>query len=454
MRKKSSKKAHEMSDDEWWAELDRLEEQAGPVLAVPAPMKVCIHRGTKEVGGTCIEIAFQGKRIVLDTGLPLDAEDSASLLPQVKGFREPDDSLLAVIISHPHQDHYGLAKYLRPDTQMIMGAATERILRAAKLFTPAGIEFKNVLHLEDRKPLPIGPFTIMPFLNDHSAYDAYSLLISSAAGQKLFYSGDFRGHGRKAGVFQRFLKQPPVDVDVLLMEGTTIGRSTAATKCATEKELEDCFVKHMRATSGMALVAPSGQNIDRLVTIYKACRKTGRQFVIDMYTAEILRVTGNPKLPQAAWRGIKVFLPTSQRNQIKRHGAYKITKPYEASRIYPEQLAGEASRSVMLFRPSMRRDLEQAQCLKGAHLIYSLWPGYLKRDKEGPFLEWLKKHSIPLNYCHTSGHASVTDLQKFARAIAPKMLVPIHSFETKRFKEFFANVKEKEDGKWWEVPYA
>jgi hypothetical protein len=41
-----------------------------------------------------------------------------------------------------------------------------------------------------------------------------------------------------------------------------------------------------------------------------------------------------------------------------------------------------------------------------------------------------------------------------AKAIAPKMLVPIHSFETKRFKEFFDNVEMKDDRQWWEVPHA
>jgi Cft2 family RNA processing exonuclease len=35
-------------------------------------MRACIHRGTKEIGGTCVELESQGKRIVLDVGLPLD----------------------------------------------------------------------------------------------------------------------------------------------------------------------------------------------------------------------------------------------------------------------------------------------------------------------------------------------------------------------------------------------
>jgi ribonuclease J len=416
-------------------------------------MRVCIHRGTQEVGGTCIEIESQGKRIALDVGLPLEAADSIENLPVVDGFRERNDSLLGVVISHPHLDHYGLARYLRPDTQMIMGAATERIIKAADLFTPTGMKFKNVLHLEPGKPLSVPPFTVTPFLNDHSAYDAYSLLVS-ADQQRLFYSGDFRGHGRKAGAFEQLLKRPPTDVDVLLMEGTTIGRSGAEATFKTEQELETCFGEHITDSNGMVLVWTSGQNIDRLVTVFKACKKSGRQLILDMYTAEILRATGNRNVPQADWKGVRVFLPDSQRRQVIKSQQFELAKRYSAYRIFPEQLAGDAARSVMLFRPSMSRDLEKAACLNGARLIYSLWPGYLKREELRPFHDWLKIWSVRLVHCHTSGHASPRDLQRFAKAIAPKMLVPIHSFETKRFKEFFDNVERKRDGEWWEVVHA
>ena len=416
-------------------------------------MKVCIHRGTQEVGGTCIEIESQGKRIALDVGLPLDAADSIENLPDVEGFRAPHESLLAVVISHAHLDHYGLAHYLPANTAMIMGGATERILKTAVLFTPTGVTFESVIHLEPGKTLSVGPFTITPYLNDHSAYDAYSLLIS-ADGQRLFYSGDFRGHGRKRALFERFLKRPPSDVDVLFMEGTTIGRSGSEAEFKTEEELEQCFKEHINDTEGMVLIWTSGQNIDRLVTVFKACKKTGRQLILDMYTAEILRATGNPNLPQMGWNGVKMFLPDSQRRQIVKTKQFKLSEQYKSYRIYPEQLARDAVRSVMLFRPSMSDDLEKAGCLKDASLIYSLWPGYLKRKELRSFHQWLGKHGIPLSHCHTSGHASPQDLKRFAKAIAPKILVPIHSFSTDRFKDFFENVQMKDDRQWWEVPRA
>jgi len=69
-------------------------------------------------------------------------------------------------------------------------------------------------------PFTLGPFTITPYLADHSAYDAFSLLIE-AGGRSLFYTGDLRGHGRKATAFERLLADPPSPIHAILMEGTS-----------------------------------------------------------------------------------------------------------------------------------------------------------------------------------------------------------------------------------------
>jgi len=73
-------------------------------------MRICIHKGTQQIGGTCVEIESHGQRLVLEVGLPLDATEAEGLLPPIPGFKEADETLLGVVISHPHQDHYGLAK--------------------------------------------------------------------------------------------------------------------------------------------------------------------------------------------------------------------------------------------------------------------------------------------------------------------------------------------------------
>ena len=58
------------------------------------------------------------------------------------------------------------------------------------------------------EPVEIGPFRVTPYLVDHSAFDAYSLLVE-ADGKRVFYSGDFRGHGRKGKLFEAMVTRPP-----------------------------------------------------------------------------------------------------------------------------------------------------------------------------------------------------------------------------------------------------
>lgn len=71
-----------------------------------------------------MEIESQGQRIVLDIGLPLDAvnRDQVTLYP-VGGFAKADPNLLGVVISRPHQDHYGLAYRLPKQTPFLIGKA-------------------------------------------------------------------------------------------------------------------------------------------------------------------------------------------------------------------------------------------------------------------------------------------------------------------------------------------
>jgi ribonuclease J len=413
-------------------------------------MRIRIHRGTHQVGGTCVELESQGKRIILDIGLPLDSEPFDVPLPSVSGFSEPDSSLLGIFISHPHLDHYGLYSKVHKEVPIMIGDAAQRIIKAAGDFIPGDFKFNNTIEIKNKALITIGPFTLTPFLVDHSAYDAYALLVE-ADGQKLFYSGDFRAHGRKGVLLERLISNPPKKIDVMLMEGTTLGRTGKDDKYPSESKLENKFIEIFKETKGMVLIWCSGQNIDRLVTIYRACKRSRRQFVADMYTAHILRSIGNPNLPQPGFPNYFVYLPWTQKQTIIKNEKFELSNSFRTCRIYPEQLKEESNHIVMLFRPSMKTDLERADCLSGATLIYSLWFGYLKQEQYRPFLEWLKEKSIPLMHCHTSGHAPVADLKRLADALNPKMLVPIHTFEPDKYFDYFQNVVLKNDGEWWEV---
>ncbi|WP_135058829.1 hypothetical protein [Paracoccus salipaludis] len=89
-------------------------------------VSVTVHRGTAEIGGTCIEIrASSGERLILDAGRPLDAPPSArGLLPQSL------DRLgsATVLICHPHQNHWGLISELSAGWGVITGEASAKLI--------------------------------------------------------------------------------------------------------------------------------------------------------------------------------------------------------------------------------------------------------------------------------------------------------------------------------------
>jgi ribonuclease J len=414
-------------------------------------MRVRIHRGTREIGGSCVELAHDGARLLLDLGLPLDAEpNDASRHPAIEGLPGGGD-LLALILSHSHRDHVGLSHLAGPDLPVALGAATLRILQAAAAFVPDTYVPANTIAFSEGQTLSFGPFTVTPILVDHSAYDAYALVVE-AGGQRLLYSGDLRAHGRKAALFEHLVRDPPRDIDVLLLEGSSLGRLDAGQHFPTEAEIEDRFVNLFGDTEGMALVAASAQNVDRIVSLYRAAKRTDRTLILDLYAAEILAATGNPRIPQSSWPGVATFVPHHQRVHIKRTCRFDLLDQHGGRRIYAEHLPALAPRAALLFRHSLLPDLDRAGCLAGAQTIWSQWEGYLRQQRGQALAADLAARAIPLTYAHTSGHASIPDLKRLAAAIAPRRLVPIHTFEPQRFPALFGPcVDIKEDDQWWDT---
>ena len=414
-------------------------------------MRVRIHRGTKEIGGNCIELESRGKRLVLDLGMPLSVANPDQVgLPEISGLADGARAdFLGVLISHPHQDHYGLLPKVHPDTPVFIGREAHALLKAAAAFSPSGLHIKNAIYYRDRHPRDIGPFRITPFLNDHSAFDAYSFLIEGE-GKALFYTGDFRAHGRKAHAFERLLSHGPREVDALLMEGTNLGRKGKGREPTTERQLEDAIRGSLTKTKGLALAWFSGQNIDRFVTFFRAAKRVGRMFVVDLYTAHILDALDRRSLPSPRGPDLRVFLPHRMRRNIVRDQKFDLVNPYHSRRIYPEELREKASHLAMTFRPIMCGDLEKAKCLTGARLIYSLWPGYLERGS-ADIRDWCRTHNVDFEVQHVSGHAGIADLKRLVDALTPKRIVPIHSLATDRFSDFFPNVRQANDGEWWQV---
>ena len=366
------------------------------------------------------------------------------------GLLTEDDELVGIVLSHGHPDHYGLVKQISTKVPIYLGEATTRILNEAAFFTPVeGLDPAGYLH--DRELLELGPFRITPYLVDHSAFDAFALLIE-ADGQRLFYSGDLRAHGRKPGTFERLLRDPPKEVDVLVLEGTRLSRDKRLPgEPASEQDVERALVEAFRETGGMVLALYSPQNVDRYVSMYRAALQSDRDLVIDLYTAAIGAATGLDSIPQASWERVRVFVPQSQRVKVKQAGAFERVRAVHDSRIFADELRVRRGELVLTFRASMARDLERAGCLDGASAVWSMWPGYLHQSAGENLQRFFRRHDISLSVIHASGHGTTEDLQRLATAISAERIVPIHTEAPERFSDLFLHVEQHPDGQSWQV---
>ena len=92
-----------------------------------------------------------------------------------------------------------------------------------------------------------------------------------------------RAHGRKAELFQRIVNNPPSDIDVLICEGTQIGRIPDFAY-RDEAAVAIRMTELLKNSKGMCLVWCSGQNTDRIASVFEATKESGRQLILDMYT--------------------------------------------------------------------------------------------------------------------------------------------------------------------------
>ncbi|MEA1986994.1 MAG: MBL fold metallo-hydrolase RNA specificity domain-containing protein, partial [Candidatus Marinimicrobia bacterium] len=282
--------------------------------------------------------------------------------------------------------------------------------------------------------------------------DAYSFLVE-ADGKSLFYSGDFRSHGRKAKAFYWFTHHAPQNVDYLLLEGTTIGRKGKPFK--TEEEIQKELIEVFKQPNKINLVWSSGQNIDRLVSIYKACNSTNKTLVIDVYVAKVLKTLSKYAgihYPSNSFENVKVMFPYYASGRLSKEGNVKILYEFKNFKITKEEISKQSNDIVMLIRPSMKDDLKLITNIDGGNLIYSMWLGYKKKDYTKKFLDYLESRNFTIYDIHTSGHADVKTLKKFVKAIKPKNIVPIHTFKGDEYKNIFdVPVVELNDGETKEI---
>lgn len=415
-------------------------------------MKVKIYRGTHEIGGNCIELtADNGKVLWLDIGEPL-----STVNPDVSYVRNKVDALL---ISHPHQDHYGLMENVGVDIPVYIGQVSLGLISATKIFLGKEAPKSNFIVFEPWKEITIlNTFKVYPYLMDHSSPEAFAFVIE-ADGKRLFYSGDFRSTGWKNKLYYKLLKESPKNIDLFLTEGTMVERSNQ--KYPTEKSVYEAIDAVVKDQTNVTFIISSAQNVDRLVSVVKACNTYKKKLIVDIYNAWVLEVVHEKSkgLPTIDWDNIWVYNHPSQLAKIKGPNFIAFRE-----RIILKDIGNhifQNPRDFVYFLRCPNQKLVDVLKPNGIiNLVYSQWEGYLKEGHKtycsDTIIDLKTSGNVDFKLIHTSGHATLTDIKKLVMAVNPVKIVPIHTEYPEKLKlnfekDGFTNVELWEDGKEYQL---
>lgn len=351
-------------------------------------------------------------------------------------------------------DHWGLVDELPNHWPLWTGEkAAELMQLTASLFGTPLTRSITTWQSRDRA-IRIGAFTVTPFLTDHSAPDAYMLLIE-AEGRRVLYTGDFRCHGRKATLVEAMITRPPADIDALIIEGTNLGTTKPV---VTEAELEHDFTALAREVPGHLFVNWSAQNLDRTVTLFRAARRSARPLVVDLYGADVLEriasETGLPRPGDPRFPELQVVVTGVGKRLYDRQGRAEwanaqARQAYATSR---RRLAGQ--RAIVMTRDSMLGEFARGGLgfTDRDAYVFSNWKGYL--DEHSTSTGWAHACAAGARtlHLHTSGHASPADIARFAAAMEPRAVVPVHGLSWDAPGIDLPPVRRLEDGEPWVIP--
>ena len=404
-------------------------------------LEFIIHRGSHQIGGNCVELATPDARILIDCGLPLDFEEQPKetqekILEDARIWTRNCD---AIFLSHYHGDHYGLLNEAPEGTRVYATKETAELMKITGVFGEDLTKHLDIQPIENTET--IKDFRVTKYDVDHSAFGACAFLFE-VDGKTILYSGDIRLHGKKGGLYTEL----PQNVDYLFLEGTNLGRGG---RQKTEKDIEKEFIKQFSANNDcLHLVWCSAQNIDRIVSLYKACLRTKRSLCIDPYTAYILNLAhqchdGIPCTKE--YSNLLVYYPSRFCTKLcrKRSDIHKEIVE-NSKKIQNDDPQKNPSKYVFVFRPNLLDFFKKHLANTSIRFILSMWSQYW--EKETPdlmrFKAWMDAEPElrkRLPDIHTSGHADVQSLQQIVEHIQPKTIIPIHTEHSESFNTLFPN---------------
>ena len=253
-----------------------------PPKLVEGGLRIVALGGLTEIGRNMTVFEYKSKLLIVDCGVlfPEDTQPGIDLiLPDFSYIRDRLDDVVAIFLTHGHEDHIGAVPYLlreRGDIA-IYGSALTLALITAKLkehrITPLTREVKEG-GTED-----VGPFTLEFVAVNHSIPDALAVVINTGAGRVLA-TGDFKmdqlpldGRITDLRTFARLGEQ---GVDLFMVDSTN---ADVPGFTPSEREIMPALNRVISSTKRRVIVASFSSHVHRVQQVIDIAAQHGRKVV-------------------------------------------------------------------------------------------------------------------------------------------------------------------------------
>jgi ribonuclease J len=256
-------------------------------LDLPAPRKlvdgglrVTPLGGLGEIGRNMTVFEHKGKLLILDCGVLFPEENQPGIdviLPDFTAIRSRLKDVVAIVLTHGHEDHIGGVPYLLKERQDIpvVGSRLTLALITAKL-EEHRIKPKTV-QVAEGDEVDFGPFGTEFFAVNHSIPDGLAVAIRTDAGTVLA-TGDFKMDqfplDRRITDLGGFARLADEGVDLFLTDSTNADVPGFTT---SEEDLAPAIDQVFRTAPRRIVVSSFASHVHRIQQVIDAADRHGRK---------------------------------------------------------------------------------------------------------------------------------------------------------------------------------
>lgn len=240
--------------------------------------------GSGEIGMNVNLYGCEGKWIMVDLGMTFadPAYPGVELvLPDLAFIEERRDDLLAIVLTHGHEDHIGAIPYLANDLGVPLYATPFTAGLIAEKLKEEGLTQEVEVRLIDiGGTASIGPFEVRFVPLAHSIPEGNALLISTPRG-KVFHTGDWKldefpqlGDPADAAALTRVGDE---GILALVCDSTNVFQEEAS---GSEQQVREGLDRVIGEAEGRVLVTTFASNAARLQTLGRVAEDTGRRVCV------------------------------------------------------------------------------------------------------------------------------------------------------------------------------